>query len=329
MFTHFGQQTSQRHTYKSSISIYHTQCVTATNMAHTNKLLYSALLVLLASTSVHSWFSCGEVEYCTRIRYREGADLFRLDLDSVTVKDTSIEANLVNGTNNNQLTFVLTALSDDTYRVLVNDPDYPRYRVKDALDGEPEEASISVDQTSSGITVSAGNSRAVVQASPFKIDFYRGNNIVVTANGEGLFQFEEEEPFVAIALDFYFPGAQKAYGLPAHSDHLALRNTGRDVNEPYRFYNIDHAGFDAFITQAIYGTVPVLYAHSTERSEGVFWHNAAQTFVDIDSQDDGLKAYFFSESGALDFFVLTGPTLKESVLQYVKLTGKLLFLRTY
>lgn len=301
------------------------QCVTVTNMAHTNTVLFSALLVLLASTSVHSWFSCGEVEYCTRIRYRDGADLFRLDLDSVNVKDTSIEANLVNSTNNNQLTLIITALADETFRVEIDDPDYARYRVKDALDGEPEEVSVSVDRSSSGVTVSAGQSRAVIQASPFKIDFYRGDNVVVTANGNGLFQFEEGEPFVAIALDFYFPGAKKAYGLPAHSDHLALRNTGRDVNEPYRFYNIDHAAFDAWITQAVYGTIPVLYAHSAERTAGVFWHNAAQTFVDIDSQDDGLKAYFFSESGALDFFVLTGPTLKESVLQYSKLTGKLHF----
>lgn len=293
-------------------------------MAH-KKLLFSALVVLLASSGVHSWFSCGEVEYCTRIRYRESADLFKLDVQSLNIKDTSVEVNLVNNTNNNQLTFVLTALADETFRVEIDDPDYPRYRVKDALDGAPEEVSINVDQTSSGVTVSAGNSKVIIQSSPFKIDFYRGNNIIVTANGKGLLQFEEGEPFVAIALDFYFPGAKKAYGLPAHSDHMALRNTGRDVNEPYRFYNIDHAGFDAFITQAVYGTIPVLYAHSADRSEGVFWHNAAQTFVDIDSQSDGLYAYFFSESGALDFFVLTGPTLKESVHQYAKLTGKSLF----
>lgn len=29
----------------------------------------------------------------------------------------------------------------------------------------------------------------------------------------------------AVALDFSFPGAEQAYGVPLHADYLALRNT--------------------------------------------------------------------------------------------------------
>lgn len=288
-------------------------------MGSSKLALLCAFLALFAPA--HSWFSCGEVEFCSRIRYADPGDIFNLDLSNAQINDNSVEATLVNSQSGKEFSFVLTGLADDTYRVVIDDPSNPRHRVLDALDGDPEEVAISTSEVDGGLRVSAGESSAVLQSSPFRIEFYRGDTVVAIINNKGLATFEEEEPEVAIALDAYFPGAQKAYGLPAHSDHLALRNTGENGYDPYRFYNIDHAGFDAFITQAIYGTIPVLYAHSTTRTTGLFWHNSAQTFVDIDAQDDGVQTFWFSESGVIDFFILTGPTLKDSVHQYAKLTG--------
>lgn len=282
-----------------------------------------ALVLAITISPVHPWFSCGEVEFCPRIRYAQAQDNFNLDLSNLQVNDNSIEAQLVNTNSQKRFSFTLTALADETYRVFIDDPDNKRHKVEDALDGEPQQVSISTQQTSNGITVSAGNSKAEVESSPFRIKFYRGNDVIAIINNQGRFAFEEREPEVAIGLDVYFPGAKKAYGLPAHSDHLALRNTGQNSYDPYRFYNIDHAGFDAFITQAIYGAIPVLYAHSASQSTGFFWLNSAQTFVDIDSQDSGLQTFWFSESGVMDFFVLTGPSLKDAVHQYATLTGKL------
>lgn len=214
------------------------------------------------------------------------------------------------------------ALKGDTYRVLINDRESPRHIVSDTLDGEPEQVTISTQQGSNGIIVSAGNSKVDIQASPFRITFYYGNNVIAVINQNHLFQIEEEEPNVAIGVDVWFPNAQQLYGLPPHADSLALRNTGPNENEPYRYYNIDHAAFDAYNTQALYGTIPVIYAHTGATSSGLFWHNSAQTFVDIDKQDSGAKVFFYSESGAVDFFVLSGPTLRDSVRQYSALTGK-------
>lgn len=277
------------------------------------------LVLLLAISSARAWFSCGEVEYCTRIRNNNPGDKF--NLNNLAANGTGVTAQLVNSQSGKSFNFVLVALADDTFRVKINDPNYPRHEVGGTLDGEPQQVSISSQQTSNGLDVTAGNAKASIQSSPFRITFYNGNNVVGIVNNDGLLEFEEEEPNVAVALDVWFQNAQQVYGLPTHADNLALRNTGPNVNEPYRYYNIDHAAFDAYITQSLYGTIPVIYSHSTTLSSGFFWHNSAQTFVDINKQDSGIRAHFFSESGAIDFFVLTGPTLKKSVHQYAALTG--------
>lgn len=72
---------------------------------------------------------------------------------------------------------------------------------------------------------------------------------------------------------------------------------------------------------------------------GVFWHNAAETWVDITNSKDGnvvsslvnlvsgskteanVDVRFMSESGAIDFFILMGPTPRDTVRQYAALTG--------
>lgn len=63
----------------------------------------------------------------------------------------------------------------------------------------------------------------------------------------------------AVGIDITFPGAVRAYGLPEHADKLALRTTSGQ--EPYRLYNLDVFEYEVDSTMAIYGAVPVLYAH--------------------------------------------------------------------
>lgn len=71
----------------------------------------------------------------------------------------------------------------------------------------------------------------------------------------------------------------------------------------------------------------------------VFWHNAAETWVDVTNSKDGnvvaslvnlvsgsntqpnVDVRFMSESGAMDFFVLMGPSPKDTIKQYASLTG--------
>ncbi|KAK4873323.1 hypothetical protein RN001_015352 [Aquatica leii] len=144
----------------------------------------------------------------------------------------------------------------------------------------------------------------------------------------------------AIGFDFTFPEAHRAYGLPEHADRMALRTTTSGGSNPYRFYNLDVFEYELDVTMAIYGAVPVLYAHSPSHTVGVFWNNAAEMWVDITNSKDGnvvsslvslvsgqkqemhVDAHFMSESGLLvDLFVFLGPTMQKAVQQYTKLTG--------
>lgn len=54
---------------------------------------------------------------------------------------------------------------------------------------------------------------------------------------------------------------------------------------------------------------------------GIFLHNAAEQWVDISYDDKIPSTYFMVESADFDLFFLSGPTPKETVRQFTKLTG--------
>lgn len=152
----------------------------------------------------------------------------------------------------------------------------------------------------------------------------------------------------AIAIDVSFPGAQRAYGIPEHADRFALRTTegGGASVDPYRLYNLDVFEYELDSRMALYGSVPVLYAHaisegsSSSNTVGVFWNNAAEMWVDVrnsfdaghvmsslvnlvsgNTREDRVDVRWMAESGVLDLFVLLGPTPRDAVRQYAALTG--------
>ena len=87
---------------------------------------------------------------------------------------------------------------------------------------------------------------------------------------------------------------------------------------------------------ALYGSIPFMVAHSAHRSVGLFWNNAAETWIDIKSSKSVLSSlislfktadvpqvdtHWISESGIMDVFVLMGPKPKDVLTQYATLTG--------
>lgn len=54
----------------------------------------------------------------------------------------------------------------------------------------------------------------------------------------------------------------------------------------------------------------------------MFWHNAAETYVDIyEANTSPATANFMSEAGIIDAFVMLGPKPKDVFAQYTDLTG--------
>ncbi|XP_068596792.1 neutral alpha-glucosidase AB [Brachionichthys hirsutus] len=131
----------------------------------------------------------------------------------------------------------------------------------------------------------------------------------------------------AVSLDFSLPGVEHVYGIPEHADNLRLKTT--DNGDPYRLYSLDVFQYELYNPMALYGAVPVMLAHSAQRTTGIFWLNAAETWVDISSNTAGkvssetpqTDVRWISESGIIDVFIMLGPTPKDVFAQYASLTG--------
>ncbi len=202
---------------------------------------------------------------------------------------------------------------------------------------------IHVTTTASQIQVTSQSGKVIIYNNPFKMEFYQGDQLVVTVNGLGLMRYEHlqarpdildptevelwEENFngytdvkrngpEAIAMDFVFHNADVLFGIPEHADNFALRTTLG--SEPYRLFTSDVPNFVVDSPMALYGAVPVLYSHSADRTSGIYWQNSAETWVDIRNTS---TAHFMSEAGIIDVFVFLGPSPLEAFSQYSKLTG--------
>ncbi|KYQ91049.1 alpha-glucosidase II [Tieghemostelium lacteum] len=126
----------------------------------------------------------------------------------------------------------------------------------------------------------------------------------------------------SIGMDFKFVGSQFVYGIPEHASTMALKNTKGE--HPYRLYNLDVFEYELDKTMALYGAVPLMLSHDTEKTVGVFWLNAAETYIDIEdskTEQPSKDTHWISESGIMDVFILTGPSPKEFFVQYATLTG--------
>ncbi|XP_052747810.1 neutral alpha-glucosidase AB [Galleria mellonella] len=270
----------------------------------------------------------------------------------------------------------LSALEDSTFRVELNEkePLYARYVTQLALQHEPRPDGINLVSKDNGKVVVTNNQghKVVITAEPLKFEFYDKNGevaVVLNENSQllveplrkkrektddedvNVVEVEEEgmwgENFKshhdskprgneAISLDVSFPDADQVYGIPEHTDrvHLATTTSG----EPYRLYNLDVFEYELDSRMAIYGAIPVMYAHGTKHTVGVFWHNSAETWVDVVNYADStvvsslvnlvtggqkrrVDARFMSESGIIDVFVMLGDTPADVFRQYTALTG--------
>eukprot|EP00099_Drosophila_melanogaster_P024123 NP_652145.1 glucosidase 2 alpha subunit, isoform B [Drosophila melanogaster] len=140
----------------------------------------------------------------------------------------------------------------------------------------------------------------------------------------------------AVALDFSFPAAKVLFGIPEHADSFILKSTSG--TDPYRLYNLDVFEYVVDSKMALYGSVPVIYGHGAQRTAGVYWQNAAETWVDIQTSETNVvsslvnfvsgsqktpppAAHFMSESGIVDAFIMLGPKPMDTFKQYAALTG--------
>lgn len=124
---------------------------------------------------------------------RETGHLYSFKLEGVKVSIKEIIDHNFKSQLYNFYSIVHSIQQHDVFRVLIDEktPLKARYRVKDALKGPVEPDTVKVvESAEKQIIVTCGNNKAIVHATPFKLDFYRDDKLVVSANSKGLFRFE-------------------------------------------------------------------------------------------------------------------------------------------
>ncbi|OAQ65065.1 alpha glucosidase II [Pochonia chlamydosporia 170] len=140
----------------------------------------------------------------------------------------------------------------------------------------------------------------------------------------------------SVGMDISFVGYEQVFGIPEHTGPISLKQTrGGDGNhqEPYRLYNTDVFEYILDSPMTLYGAIPFMQAHRKDSSVGVFWLNAAETWIDVVKEKDSKNplnlgkgststhTHWFSEAGILDAFVFMGPTPRDLTKRYGELTG--------
>ncbi|KAJ1445175.1 glycosyl hydrolases family 31-domain-containing protein [Pelagophyceae sp. CCMP2097] len=133
----------------------------------------------------------------------------------------------------------------------------------------------------------------------------------------------------SVGVDVDFPGATALFGLPEHASQFALKATrgaAGAYSEPYRFYNLDVFEYDLDVPMALYGAIPLVWAHSTSPARmatptvGAFWLNPSETFVDVETGEQK-GVHWMSESGVVDLFLISSASPLEAFAAYAQLTG--------
>lgn len=130
----------------------------------------------------------------------------------------------------------------------------------------------------------------------------------------------------SIGADISFPFATVLHGIPERTVSISLPRTklANDtvLSEPYRLFNLDVFEFELEKPLGLYGAIPLLIGRKAGKSAAVLWLNTAETYVDVlDRQQGGIRSHWFSESGHMDLYLMSGPSMNSVFDQYRLLTG--------
>jgi len=128
----------------------------------------------------------------------------------------------------------------------------------------------------------------------------------------------------SIGFDITFPGFKNVYGIPQHTSPLSLKTTrhGEEYSEPYRLYNLDVFEYIIDSPMAIYGSIPFMLAHKSNKSAGMLFINASEMWIDVEKDENSTYTHWMAESGKLDVIFFVGNNPKEISQKYISIAGK-------
>ncbi|XP_016094469.1 neutral alpha-glucosidase AB-like [Sinocyclocheilus grahami] len=328
-------------------------------------LLIVLLCVSARAVDRSNFKTCEQSAFCKRQReLKPGRSPYRALLDTLELSDSRITLQLINDNNKVRLLLELYRLQGNMTRVKINElkPLKPRYEVPDVLISDPITETLSVvsqDENSLVLSLGGKDQRLIVSAQPFRLDIVEGPQVLVSLNSRGLLAFEHLRArkdtishkisstvgSMWDSLKSIFSSkseleqATEQENVEQRTDEVCVNVSLQHKSNPYRLYNLDVFQYELHNPMALYGAVPVLISHSTDRTMGIFWLNAAETWVDISSNTAGKMMFgkildsvqvsseapqtdvrWISESGIIDVFIMLGPKPADVFTQYASLT---------
>lgn len=105
------------------------------------------------------------------------------------------------------------------------------------------------------------------------------------------------------------------YGLGEKTGHLNKKGYH------YKMWNTDDPSPHVESYEALYKSIPFFIAMKEKKAFGIFFDNTFETHFDMGKEN--LDYYYFSAvDGNLDYYFIYGPSIKEVVGGYTKLTGR-------
>ncbi|KAG5671217.1 hypothetical protein PVAND_001426 [Polypedilum vanderplanki] len=306
-------------------------------------LLFLNCVALITAVPEVNSKRCFESSFCRRTRSK--TNNFEVQMSTISSNSYGLTAEIKNLETDVILVLKLDCLENNSFHFEIDEksPFKKRFRLTNqAIVDDIKKKPAQVSNTTNSATVTCDLNKAIIEFSPFKIEFYHNNVLSLIVNNRKLMTFEHlrnktvpttdddewEETFEgytdskpngpeAIALDFTIDNSEILFGIPEHHDTFSLRRTL--YGEPYRLFTTDMTFFELDSRMANYGAIPVIYGHTADgRTTGIFWHNAADTYVDI---YDTKTSHFMSESGIIDVYIFLGPSPSETFKQYTQITG--------
>lgn len=175
------------------------------------------------------------------------------NLADAAIRADRVLLELTHGASQHVLVLELVALASGAARVRLTDKSslHERHVVKDVLQEPLQTQTLNVrTRSEADLSLVFGEQRAVViNARPFRVDFFVGTDLAVSINSRSLLRWEQyrekqddaepgmwEETFKthhdskprgpsSVGIDISFPGVEHVYGIPEHATALSLPAT--------------------------------------------------------------------------------------------------------
>ena len=169
----------------------------------------------------------------------------------------------------------------------------------------PSGVKVTLTETASGLTVKTGGIRIEVQKSPFTIQYYYGDSLLVS-EGKGFAKTDSTQSMnLAIgASEILYGGGARVLGMNRRGNNLKL-------------YNRAHYGYETRSELMNY-TLPLFLS---SKLYAVLFDNASIGTLDLDSKANNSVTYE-TIGGTMNYTVIAGDSWFDLTDQYTRLTGR-------